>query len=93
LGDLLALGQASLRDDYAVSTPELDFLCALGADCPGVVGSRLTGAGLGGFTLHLVDPDEMEAAREHLGEGFRARFGRLPECLAALPSRGAWVEG
>jgi len=93
VGSLLAQGQASLRDDYAVSTPELDFLCELGADCPGVAGSRLTGAGLGGFTVHLVDPEELEAAREHISEGFRARFGRVPESLAVFPSQGAWVEG
>ena len=92
LGTLLAQGQASLREDYAVSTPELDWLCELGSQCDGVVGSRLTGAGLGGFTLHLVVPDQLEAAREEIGEGFRARFGRLPESLTALPSRGAYLE-
>jgi galactokinase len=92
LGSLLAQGQASLRDDYAVSTPEIDLLCQLGADCDGVVGSRLTGAGLGGFTLHLVVPDRMERARRQISEGFEARFGRRPQTLAALPSQGARVE-
>jgi galactokinase len=92
LGTLLARGQASLREDYAVSTPEIDWLCELGSECEGVVGSRLTGAGLGGFTLHLVLPGQLEAAREKIAEGFHARFGRRPETLSAVPSRGAWVE-
>ena len=92
LGVLLAKAQASLRDDYAVSTPEIDWLCEFGPACPGVVGSRLTGAGLGGFTLHLVVPDRLEAVREQISGGFQARFGRRPESLAVLPSRGAFSE-
>ena len=92
LGVLLAQGQASLREDYAVSTPEIDWLCAAGPECEGVVGSRLTGAGLGGFTLHLVLPDHLQSVQAQLSEGFHARFGRRPESLTALPSRGAWLE-
>jgi len=92
LGRLLAEGQASLRDDYAVSTPEIDWLCERAAGCEGVVGSRLTGAGLGGFTLHLVEPGRLESARDELSESFQARFGHAPQTLSALPSEGARVE-
>ena len=97
-GDLDALGvslraaQGSLRDDYAVSTPEIDWLCELGDECEGVVGSRLTGAGLGGFTLHLVFPDQMAMATESICSGFQTRFDRRPETLAVFPSRGAWID-
>lgn len=92
LGVLLAEGQDSLREDYAVSTPEIDWLCSSGRECEGVVGSRLTGAGMGGFTLHLVLPGHLESVRERISEAFHARFGRRPESLAVLPSRGAWLE-
>ena len=92
LGSLLAEGQASLRDDYAVSTPEIDWLCEQAAGCDGVVGSRLTGAGLGGFTLHLVEADRLESARDQISEGFHGRFGRAPQTLSAVPSEGARVE-
>ena len=60
-GALLREGMRSLRDDYEVSTPELDLLCREADVLPGVHGSRLTGAGFGGCTLHLV---EAEAAGE-----------------------------
>jgi len=92
LGSLLAEGQASLAEDYAVSTPEIDWLCEFGTSCDGVLGSRLTGAGLGGFTLHLVVPDLLETAREQIARGFEARFGRRPQSLRVQPSRGARVE-
>jgi galactokinase len=59
-GDLVAAGQlisashASLRDDYEVSTPELDELVRLAANA-GAYGARLVGAGFGGSILALVD--------------------------------------
>jgi galactokinase len=52
-GALMNAAHASLRDDYAVSIPELDEL----ADClraaPRVYGARLTGAGFGGACVAL----------------------------------------
>jgi galactokinase len=66
VGALLREGMASLRDDYAVSIPELDALCALADAHPGSFGSRLTGAGFGGCTVHLVHPEAAEAVREVL---------------------------
>ncbi|MDG2333348.1 MAG: galactokinase [Myxococcota bacterium] len=92
LGSLLAEAQASLAEDYAVSTPEIDWLCAFGPSCEGVLGSRLTGAGLGGFTLHLVLTDSRQAAEEQIGRGFEARFGSRPQSLWVQPSQGARVE-
>lgn len=88
-GALLAEGHASLRDDFEVSVPEIDLLCALGDAAPGVHGSRLTGAGFGGCTVHLVDADAVEAAREAIQTGFARRTGRRPPVLAVRPADGA----
>ena len=38
----------SLRDDFAVSSPELDALVEIADAVPGVIAARLTGAGFGG---------------------------------------------
>lgn len=92
LGSLLASGQASLRDDYEVSIPELDTLCTLANGCTGVLGSRLTGAGGGGCTLHLVRPDRLEDVREEVATGFEARFGQRPLNWAVSPADGARAE-
>jgi galactokinase len=81
----------SLRDDFEVSTPELDALCDLADSLPGVYGSRLTGAGFGGCTLHLVAPDAAEAVARAIEAGFEARFGRRPSVLAVEPAAGAQV--
>ena len=53
LGPLLLASHASLRDDYAVSTPELDLLVDLLVE-HGAIGARLTGAGFGGCVVALV---------------------------------------
>jgi galactokinase len=91
VGAELCAGMRSLRDDFEVSTPELDALCELAAGAPGVYGSRLTGAGFGGCTLHLVDPAAAEAAGERIAAGFAERFGRRPPVWALRPADGARI--
>ena len=62
LGDLMNATQASCRDVYECSCPELDELCAI-ARRAGSYGSRLTGAGWGGCSVHLVSKDKVDDVR------------------------------
>jgi galactokinase len=57
VAEALAASHTSLRDDFEVSTPGLDRLVAHLSRQPGVVGARLTGAGLGGCVVALVEDD------------------------------------
>jgi len=88
-GALLREGMRSLRDDYEVSTPELDLLCELGDALPGVVGSRLTGAGFGGCTLHLVLAEAAGEAAARLADAFERRCGRRPPVWQLAAAEGA----
>jgi galactokinase len=63
LGDLMNETQDSCRDFYQCSCPELDKLCAI-ARKAGSYGSRLTGAGWGGCSVHLVPADKVEAVKK-----------------------------
>jgi galactokinase len=63
LGDLMNQTQDSCRDVYDCSCPELDELCDL-ARAAGAAGSRLTGAGWGGCSVHLVPKDKVEAVKQ-----------------------------
>jgi galactokinase len=54
LGTLLLASHASLRDDYEVSTPELDLAVDLLVE-HGAIGARMTGAGFGGCAVALAD--------------------------------------
>ena len=59
LGRLLNESHASLRDDFEVSTPEVDALVERASGHPGCLGARIMGAGFGGSVLALL-----EAGRE-----------------------------
>lgn len=63
LGALLNDTQDSCRDVYECSCPEIDELCAI-ARRAGSYGSRLTGAGWGGCSVHLVPADKVAAVKE-----------------------------
>ena len=62
LGALMNETQASCRKDYECSCPEIDELCDIALEA-GAYGSRLTGAGWGGCTVHLVPKDRVEHVR------------------------------
>jgi galactokinase len=92
-GALLRAGMRSLREDFEVSTPELDALCGIADALPGVYGSRLTGAGFGGCTLHAVAPEAAEAVAQRLAAEFERRSGRRPPLWRVRPADGAAALG
>ncbi|MDR7521848.1 MAG: galactokinase [Armatimonadota bacterium] len=68
-GRLMLASHRSLRDDYEVSTQELDRLVQLAVE-HGALGARLTGAGFGGCIVALVPADRYAG----FGEGVRAGY-------------------
>jgi len=60
-GQLMVESHVSLRDDYEVSGDELDMLVEIAKSVPGVLGTRMTGAGFGGCTVNLVESDSVDA--------------------------------
>ena len=66
LGRIFRESHASLRDDYDVSTPELDRLVER-AYAAGALAARLTGGGFGGSIVVLAEHDRAAAIAEQLG--------------------------
>jgi galactokinase len=65
LGELMNETQTSCRDVYECSCPEVDDICSI-ARKNGSYGSRLTGAGWGGCTVHLVPKHKVDGVVEAL---------------------------
>jgi galactokinase len=88
LGRLLLASHASLRDDFAVSCPELDLLVDIARDLDGVHGGRMTGAGFGGSAIFVVDSEARPRVEAELALAYRARFGRSLTSFTVLASGG-----
>ncbi|HSH77067.1 MAG TPA: galactokinase [Herpetosiphonaceae bacterium] len=90
-GVLMNESHRSLRDDYEVSSPQLDALVAAAQSVSGVYGSRLTGAGFGGCTVSLVEPAAVESFTQTVSSAYQRDFGRVPDIYVCTASDGARV--
>ncbi len=88
LGPILLAGHASLRDDFRVSTPELDLLVELLVG-HGAAGARLTGAGFGGCVLGLVPAELAHACLPATLIAYENQTGRYPTGFVAQAVDGA----
>ena len=88
-GKLMNESHISLRDDYEVTGVELDTLAALAWEQPGVVGSRMTGAGFGGCTVSIVKKDKVDDFIKNVGEAYKNKIGYAADFYIASVSDGA----
>jgi galactokinase len=88
-GELMNASHISLRDDYEVSSRELDVLVELAWKQPGVLGARMTGAGFGGCTVNLVRRNAAEAFAEAVARGYQEALGLKAEVYVCQASTGA----
>lgn len=88
IGPLLDASHASLRDDYEVSSRELDVACAA-ARAAGALGARLTGGGFGGSALALVRAGEADDVASAVASALARDALAEPAFLLAVPSAPA----
>jgi galactokinase len=81
LGALFAESQASMRDDYEISTPEIDALVAIAARHPAVDGARMTGGGFGGAVVVLAHAGEGRVAAQQIADQYWRETGRRATVL------------
>ena len=90
LGKVLYRSHESLRDNFEVSCPELDWLVKRALEIDGVYGSRMTGSGFGGCTVTLLRDDAFGAYSERLDE-YERIFGFKAETFVCIPTDGAGI--
>lgn len=93
-GDFRQVGSAflrshtSLRDDYEVSSPELD-LAVDAALSAGAAGARMTGGGFGGSAIALIDTENLPALQKAVAAGFAGEGLGEPRLFAVKAEQGA----
>ena len=85
-GPMLTASHASLRDDFEVSTPELDAAVAARLR-GGALGARMTGAGFGGCAIALVPSDAVSEVDRRVSR-LPSAGGGSPHSFAVTPTRG-----
>ena len=87
-GRLMYASHASLRDDYEVSTPELDTFVET-AKHHGARGARLTGAGFGGCAIALVPEAQSDKVKQACEQTFAEADFEKPAFYEFVPAAGA----
>ena len=94
-GDLVTFGKIlceannSIRYLYEVTGDELDAMWEEAQKIPGVLGSRMTGAGFGGCVLNIVPSAEVDEFIKTVGKNYEARTGIHPEFYVCSIGDGA----
>lgn len=88
IGPQLTASHVSLRDDYEVSSPELD-LAVDAALAAGALGARMTGGGFGGSAIALVPDDVVAAVESGVTTAFADRSLTAPVIRSVTPADGA----
>jgi galactokinase len=96
-GDALALGRLmnashdSLRDDFAVSSRELDIMVECGRAHPACLGIRMTGAGFGGCAVALVRGEDVHGFTSAVAARYQSATGLVPVLYVCAATDGAAV--
>ena len=88
-GELMNLSHDSLRDDYEVTGIELDTLVYEGRKLPGVIGTRMTGAGFGGCTVSFVKNSDSAKFMKDLSTAYLKKTGLVPDFYQPEIGNGA----
>lgn len=88
IGPILIDGHVSLRDDFQISTAELD-VCVDAAVRAGAHGARMVGGGFGGSAVVLVDRERAATVAAAVRDEFGRRGFAPPRTFDVVPSAGA----
>jgi galactokinase len=91
LGQLMELSHMSLRDDFEVSSRELNIMVECAERQAGCYGARMTGAGFGGCAVALVRQDAAEAFSVGVAAEYQAATGLRPNIYICTASNGAEI--
>lgn len=87
-GRLMVASHESLRDDFEVSSVELDSIVEAALETEGCLGARMTGGGFAGCAVALVDAAATRAFTEGVANLYQRNTGRQPSIYVVEPADG-----
>ncbi len=88
VGRLLTASQASMRDDFEITTDHIDLIADTALQA-GALGARMTGGGFGGCVIALVPAQRCEAVGGAVRAATRHHGHREPTIVATHAGHGA----
>ena len=92
LGRLMNASHVSLRDDFDVSSDELNAMVEIAQAQPACLGARMTGAGFGGCAVALVQEDGVDAFVSAVAPAYAARTNYQASLYVCRATDGASVQ-
>ena len=87
-GRIFTASHASMRDDFAITTPHIDLIADTAVDA-GALGARMTGGGFGGCVIGLVPADLVEVVSEAVRAAVHAAGYDEPAITLTYAAGGA----
>lgn len=89
LGQLMNASHLSMRDDFEITTPEIDYLVELAQSVIGASGgARMTGGGFGGCIVALAPTEKVEEVRQVIEANYEKRTGLKESFYVCTASQG-----
>ncbi|MCQ9123189.1 galactokinase [Rodentibacter caecimuris] len=92
LGELMGQSHDSMRDDFEITVPQIDYLVELAQLVLGKQGgARMTGGGFGGCIVALAPQDKVDAVRKTIAENYEKTTGLKETFYVCHASQGVRV--
>lgn len=89
---LMAQSHISLKDDFAVTTPEMDYLVEIiGKELGENGGVRMTGGGFGGCVVALTPSEQVEQVKAVIAELYQDKTGLTADVYVCQAKNGAFA--
>lgn len=92
LGELMAQSHESMRDDFEITVPQIDYLVELAQIAIGKTGgARMTGGGFGGCIVAVAPVEKVEAVRQIIADNYAQQTGLKEDFYVCTASQGVSV--
>lgn len=89
LSNLMAQSHNSMRDDFEITVPAIDYLVEITHNILGAQGGvRMTGGGFGGCVVALVPKNKVDDVKAVVNDNYFKKFGIKEDFYVCKPSKG-----